>query len=360
MLNREQRLMLFKARRTPNCLFSNLPVEIIREISEFGRDDTEFNTALHHVAYGELEAIKVILDEASHKQDNRKLKELLLLSGTARTPAGLIVKHTTLVECALGSGDPEMIEMIKPYFSKFEGGEEEKEKQLERYRPCIEAMEKQKPDDLTWLIDIIKQASAEEVAAELATGDQYDKTYQSSLRDALNQFREEKLDPKVRVITKPRMHCNYKNLTHAYELLDAKWDNLKVGNNFDKIYLVSQQMIGLLELIELPAYERYIFAKGQVDEAIAGKKIERSFKYKYGSGEFPGYDVSLINFHSGVGFDSFVSIFGALASVPVLCGRTQRVAARLYKTYVEQKQQTCRTYAATPKTENILVCDRLK
>lgn len=103
------------------------------------------------------------------------------------TPAGLIVKHTTLLECALGSGDHEMIEMIKPYFSEFEGGEEQKERQLERYRPCIEALQKQKPDDLTWLIDIIKTSSMDDVHAELATGDRYDKTYKSPLRDALKQ-----------------------------------------------------------------------------------------------------------------------------------------------------------------------------
>lgn len=310
MLNRKQLHTLLLARKREGNFFSNLPVELIREISEFGRDDKEFNTALHQVADGELEAIKAILDEASHKEDKTKLKELLLLSGTAVTPAGLIVKHTSLLECALGSGDPEMIALIKPYFSTFAGGEEEMTRQLERYRPCIEAMQNQKPDDLTWLIDIIKKSSSEDVAAELKTGDQYDKTYQSPLRDAFNKFREEKLDPKVRIITKPRMHCNYKNLPHAYELLDVEWDNLKVGNNYDKIYLVSQQMIGLLHLVELPAYERYLFAKGQVEEATVGKKIERSFKYKYGSGEFPRYDVALINSHSGVGFDSFVSIYG--------------------------------------------------
>ncbi|OGT41796.1 MAG: hypothetical protein A3F42_02195 [Gammaproteobacteria bacterium RIFCSPHIGHO2_12_FULL_37_34] len=313
MLNREQKLMLFKARRTPNCLFSTLPVELIREISEFGRDDTAFNEALHHVAYGELEKVQAMLEEASRAQDKTKLKELLLLSGTAMTPA-VTVKHTTLLECALGSGDPEMIEMIKSYFSKFEGGEEEKERQLERYRPCIKAMENQKPDDLTWLFDIIKKASAQDVLEELKTGDQYDPSYKSALRDAMNKFRKEKLDPKVRTITKPRMHCNYQNLNAAYELLNAEWNNLKDANSYDKHYLVARQIIGLIGLIELPAYERYVFARGQAKEATAGKKIERSLDYKYDSGTFPLASISLINSHSGVGFDFFVSICGAQLS----------------------------------------------
>jgi hypothetical protein len=137
------------------------------------------------------------------------------------------------------------------------------------------------------------------------------------------------------------MHCNYKNLTHAYDMLDVEWNNLKVGNNHDKIYLVSQQIIGLLGLIELPAYERYIFAQGQVDEAKA-KKIERSFKYKYGSGEFPEYDVSLINTHSGVGFDSFVSILGEPRARTGAAGWGGRALHSLCRTKTTDLQNLCR------------------
>jgi hypothetical protein len=79
--------------------------------------------------------------------------------------------------------------MIKPYFLELPNGEEEREKQLEYYGPCIEEIKTQKPEDLTWLIEIILASSLEDVAQELATGDHYNPNYQSPLRDAFNKFR---------------------------------------------------------------------------------------------------------------------------------------------------------------------------
>lgn len=294
-------------------LFSQLTVELLREISEVGQNsDSDFEKAIKHVARGELSEVKAVLEEASRMEDKTKLKKLLLLSGTVVTRCGLIVKCKTLLECALGEGDREMIEMIKSYFPMFVNGKNEMEKQLERYRPCIEAMQNQKPEDLTWLFDIIKKSPAKDVLAELAEGNEYDVNYQSELRTALNKFREQKLDPKVRVITKPRMHCNYQNLRHAYDMLDAlkelsDWDDycLKVG-------LVSMQVIGWIQLIELPAYERYLFARGQVESEAAGKKIEveRNVNYKHGTGSFPDFDEAFIKSHSGLGFGVYSSISG--------------------------------------------------
>ena len=51
------------------------------------------------------------------------------------------------------------------------------------------------------------------------------------------QFRK---DHAPGVLTTPRMHYNYKNLQHAFEMLDREWDNLcqASGNNYDKILLV--------------------------------------------------------------------------------------------------------------------------
>jgi hypothetical protein len=330
MLNRSQIYTLLMLRNhalkysndIAYSMFSQLPIDVIREISEFGQNPgSDFDQAFKYVARGELSAAEIILDQASKEQDEdkQKLKELLRSSGTATTRCGLIVKHKTLLECALGEGDPEMVGMIKSYFSKFEGGQGEMEKQIERYRPCIEALQNQKPDDLTWLIDIIKKSSAKDVAAELAEGDKYDMSYQSELRTALNKFRDTKLDPKGRVITKPRMHCNYQNLRHAYAVLYSRWSELRertdVKNeyNYDKCDLVAQQVIGFIQLVELPSRERYLFARGQVPAETGGEKIvvERSVNYKHGPGSFPDFDASHIKSHTGFGVSSFSSIFGA-------------------------------------------------
>jgi len=302
-------LLASHSKNNPNNPFSNMPKEIIRNIKYLPDPDPDFLDALKETTDGQLKELRDRLQKA--KSDPVKLKSLLLQAGDVITPGGVEVRGTTLLECAIGSGDPEIVALIKPYFLEFKEGEEEREIQLERYRHCIEEMQTQKPDDLTWLIDIIKESSLEDVRAELATGDNYDPNYKegnSPLRNALNKFREEKLDPKSRIIDKPRMHCNYQNLIHAYEILYAEWNKLIVNDSYDKHDLICQQIIGLIQLLELPAYERYVFARGQIDDAIAGKKIERSLACLYGNGSFPNVDINLINGRTGVGFNSYISI----------------------------------------------------
>lgn len=347
MLIRSQVINMIKGRYDSGSLFSLLPKEIIRRIKYSSTPDQDFLDALKNTADGKLEELRAKLE---------RNPRLVLQAGDVVTPAGLLILDTTILECAIGGGeDKEMIEMIKSYFFKLPGGEEAMESQIERYRPCIEGMQNQKPDDLTWLITIVKTSPLADVAAELATGTDYDKTYQSPLRDALNKFREEKLDPKHRVIIKPKIHCNYPNLVHAFDIRDREWNDLKEGNNYDRIYLVERQIIGLIELVELPAYERYVFARDQAEKAADDKGIERSLKYKYGAGEFPCFDATLVVSHSGVGFDSVVSIFGCLGvggASPVSC-------AGIIKTYFEKKLQTCRTYAATPTISADRVCNSL-
>lgn len=312
MLNSEQRLMLYKARRTPNSLFNALTKDIIREISEFGQDpNSDFFKALHMTAYGELDALKAMLDAASHSnKEQTKLKELLLSTGTTVTPAGLTAKHKTLLECAIEAGDPGMVALLKAYFPKFTGGEEEMERQCEPYRPIIKAIRNQTADDLTWLFEIIKASSLDDVSAELATGENYDPSYKSTLRTAMNKFRTDKLDPKNRTITKPRMHCNYQNLMHAHRLLDVEWENLKDGNNHQKHYLIAKQIIGFIHLCELPAIDRFTLARGKIKESAAGKEIERRFDYQHGEGLFPHFDKRLMDSRSGVGYDFYISVFG--------------------------------------------------
>lgn len=377
MLSREQAYTIAVAQRRGGNLFTQLPKELLHHILTFGRDNpnsTELNTALHYIVFGDLNALKTMLEaakikaeQAEKEEDKEALKLLLLPIGTTATPGGLTVKNTTLLECAILAGDPEIVAMIKPYFSEFEGGLEEMERQLARCRPCIDAMMTQQPEDLTWLFDIIKAASAEDVAEELRTGKEYDKAYQSPLRDALNQWRQAKLDPKNRVIDvlkAPQMLCNYQNWIHVNAFLNAEWDKNKLedlilnGNNYDKVYLILRQLRGLLELLELPVCERFAFANDQVENPPA--QTTRSLNYKHTNGSFPNFDPSSIESHSSLGFDFYVSIFaGAVAG---WVGRERRWH-EFFKPYFERKFQTCRTYAAAATAlspDNGQVCNRLK
>ena len=182
-------------------------------------------------------------------------------------------------------------------------------------------------------------------------GDQYDRSYQSPLRDALNKFRETKLDPKVRIMTEPRMHCNYQNFIHVYTMLDLEWNNLIRESNYDKISLIVRQVLGLIGLLELPGYERCLFAGNQIVNAKEGKEVERSYKYKYRIGSFPTFNNRQLLTRSGIGFDSYVSIFGVVdrfASV-------RQTTREIYKAYISKKLQIYKIYAEACINQNLEV-----
>ena len=133
---------------------------------------------------------------------------LVLEASHVVTPAGLILKRVTPYECALGAGDVGLAKLIGTYFSKIPEGKKERAIQYERYRLAIEGMLNQPPYDLSWLMDIIKNSSADDVTAALNS----DKEHVSKLRDALVQFRN---DIRPGTLIKSRMHYNYQNLIHA-------------------------------------------------------------------------------------------------------------------------------------------------
>jgi hypothetical protein len=342
--NRPEVKSMLILQRNPNTFFSSIPEELIAQTKYF----LDLLDALKEAADGKLTELKARLDTA--KKNKELLKVLLLQKDDTVTPAGITAKNTTLLGCAICAGDPEIIAMIKPYFLELPNGEKELENQLAYYGSCIEEIKTQKPEDLTWLIEIILASSPKDVAEELATGDDYNPDYPSLLRNALNKFRADKLDPAKRIIDTPRMHCNYQNLIHAYEILDNYWDKLVVNGSYDKHYLISRQIIGLIQLLELPAFERYVFARGQIDAVTAGKTLERSCGCLYGNDTFPGVDINLIKSRSGVGFNSYISIRGTWlgqgAFAWPIWDETRVGAGTIYKTYVKQKPQTCGTYAA--------------
>jgi hypothetical protein len=122
---------------------------------------------------------------------------------------------------------------------------------------------------------------------------------------------EYKLDPAKRIIDTPRMHCNYQNLIHAYEILENYWSKLIVNDSYDKHYLISRQITGLIQLLELPSFERYVFARGQIDAVAAGKALERSYACLYGNDTFPpGFDINPINSRRGIGFNYIWQVRG--------------------------------------------------
>lgn len=300
MLNRSQIYTLLMLRNRGDNIFSTLPVELIREISEFGQNpESSIAKALYHAAYAQEHDIKILTNMLDRNP------RLLLGAGNVITPGGLEVRRVTLYEFALGAGDAELANLIGCYFSKIPNGEKEKTIQYERYRPAINGMLNQEPYDFTSLIDIVKKSSDEDVLAEL----NHDMTHKSELRDALIKFRN---DFKPGIMTKPRMHCNYQNLYYVFYLIEREWNKI---NNYNKCQLLWRQVAGYIELRELPACDRQAFAQS-LEQILKGAPFKRSFKFKYDKSMFPAPGANADS-HSGVGFDCAVDVFASLQGVAV-------------------------------------------
>ena len=349
MLNREQRLMLFKARRTTNCLFSNLPVELIREIGLFGCDDTAFNKALRHAALGTDGDLAIVVEMV--KANPR----LLLQTGHVVTRGGVGVRYTTLYEFFLGEGDPDAAKQIEFGFANIPNGENERKRQYEQYEPHIKALAKQVASkqpafDLRPLFKMIKESSAADITEALNINDpNRTVTRNTPLRASLAQFRNA-VNPKKSISV--GMHYeHYTTLSQAFDLLDDEWKALSDNyTNYDKCRLVWRQIIGYLQL-SLPAVDRFAFAR-----AFENKERTLNFKYDNGSSypDLTGADGG--SSFSGLGVDN--AIFGRARCADWMVCLAARGA--VWKTHVEQKLQACRTYAATSRTENkVSTCDLL-
>jgi len=102
MLTREQLHTFLCMRKLKATLFSAVPRDLFpymgqASMANFSKD-SEIAKLLHHIAYGDLQSAKIMLEVNPG---------LVLQAGHVETPSGLKVLHTTPLECALGAGDPE-------------------------------------------------------------------------------------------------------------------------------------------------------------------------------------------------------------------------------------------------------------
>ena len=278
---------------------------------------------------------------------------LVLQVGHTETLSGLKVLHTTPLECALGAGDPAMAEMIAPYFDKFNGGEAVRNEQHARYLQHIEEMlnpEKNPPYDFTLLIKTLQSAKPEDVQAAL----NLDMSHDSALRDVLVQFRKDSTPGSIKI----GMHFNYQHLLRAYEVYE-KYNNLyySCSDDLNKSLLFSRQVIGFIQR-NLPAIDRMVFAQGLFDVIENKIRIKRSLAFKDDLVNFPttAGDSSCLGLGFGLGF-SYCSTTGGRLAGRGWCTMESCIGDSLYwKTYVEQKREACKTYAAKLRKADVSMC----
>ena len=303
MLSREQVYTMLMMREREGNLFSRLSPELIQRISYFGKDllmnevhnitDSAIDKALRLAADGQENALNELTAMLEKKP------RLLLQAGNVVTRSGLLVTCTTILEFFITSTDIDGVARVKPYFSKFEGGEAQKENQFARYRPHINALAKQikakQPAyDLRPLYDLIKQSPTADIIGALDINNpNRELTRNTPLRAEFAKFRRA-----VSVPTKKAAGLQYEHYTtlmQALDLLYDEWPNLKNGNNYEKCDLVWRQIIDYLKR-GLPHISRFGFARVFQDHV-------RTLSYKYEPDNFFPDTSSDDGKLSGLGFD---------------------------------------------------------
>ncbi|HFD2276158.1 TPA: hypothetical protein ACF2P2_002989, partial [Legionella pneumophila] len=334
MLSRDQieTLLLIRKREGTILYNTRTPKPIINLISNIGDvPNSDIATLLHHVAFGELEQVKGMLE---------KNPRLLLEAGNVEDPAGNTIVRVTPYECALGAGDDEMAGMMDEYFKKFEGGDKARLKQYARFKTGIEQMlDEKNAFDFGPLLQIIIESKNEDVTAAL----NLDFNHHSPLQHVLEDFRKHFLPREIH----RGMHFNYATLLKAFEVYDKAFDTLiKAGRSYDKCDLFWRQVIGYIQR-GLPACDRQAFAQGIFYINEKKEKLQRHFNFRFVGCSFP--ITSAVDSCSGLGYEYGVGHWSVAED-----GR--RHGALYIEAYVKQKQQTCRTYAAT-SISDVSVCN---
>src|SRR5438105_4814071 len=121
MLTREQIYTILMLHKRGDTIFSQMPVDLIVELSDYGQDpNSTIATALHYAAYArqeDVDALLALLDADPN---------LLLQAGNVKTPGGDELQRVTIYECILGAGDYELAKIVGDYFSKIDQGEQER------------------------------------------------------------------------------------------------------------------------------------------------------------------------------------------------------------------------------------------
>lgn len=293
--------LLKEGKKNQGSPFFSLPKELIEEItlhSYYNQSpESDIAMALHYAAYAREEEVAKLVALLE------KNPRLLLEAGDVKTPGGDEIPCVTLYEFLLGAGDGELAHLMHPFFEKIDGGEEERLRQYERYKSYIDGMLTQQPYDLTSLIELIKQATPQEITALLNK----DMSGDTALCQAMRQFRK---DWAPKIMTKPCMHYNYASLQHAFQLLTDEWDNLHTasGNNLDKINLVWRQLIGF-EMRRLPGIDRCMMAQG-LCFVRQNKPVLRSYSFWFDVAS-PDFPITVADDSpEGLGSDYSVSILG--------------------------------------------------
>ena len=297
---------------------------------------------LQHIAYGEQEAAEKMIDA-----DPR----LLMMSGDVIDYSHRTIIDVTPAQLAFGGDDEVMCAMLKEKMcAHYETMHHDREWGETIFSNQIRA---KFPEDVE--AQQIAAAEFDELMAQLVTeinhplaninNELNDVPNESPLRNLLDEFRVRFAPGEV----KAGKHFNAQFLLKAFEIYDANYDPWSP----EQCRLFWSRVVGYLERL-LPV--SYVQAGCQgIDNVRKGEPLKRVLTLWDNTSYFP-LDANPKN---RLGFNH--GVYAAWNTPrPRAVGAACAAGAVPWKSYVAQKLQTCRTYAATARREDVSVCNLLK
>ncbi len=286
---------------------------------------------LQHVIYGEEQQAKDLLDTYPGVRD-------LLLTGTAKVTdySNRQFKKLTAFQLALCAWDNEMCDMLKPYMSEEERTNQYQAIFPEGHETYVKSTEMQQAFDFTAILNAIASSNDADVRQALALQQPND----TALWRALEQFRQD-----VTARSQQERIFNPKHLLKAFELYDEKFN----GWSWNQRDLFWRQVIGYIQRF-LPANIAQDVAQGLYSCVEEKEKSRRSLHFRVGGGAIYPF--------LGFEYACACCVWDGRAMGGGLGCWVGREGAVFWKTYVEKKHETCRTYA-TPRADD-RVCDLLR
>jgi hypothetical protein len=324
MFNRSQINTLGVLYHRPDNLFSSLPIEALLQILKYG-DESEHRTALEqlleHIVYNRVAATDEALTKAPH---------LLLYAGNVTTPSGDHVIRVTPYECALGTGDPKMVRVIRKHFVMLEPEQHEQARQYARYHHHIKQMGKEESYQFEKLFEAIlnKKTAEKEIRSVLNAPTQ---SGNSAIAKKIGQFRAD-FAPKT---IKRGMHFNYRNLLEALKPVSGftEYQHTQVTKEERvKLMLIWRQIAGYLMRL-MPACDQIAWKTSiaSIYELLSKGKLD----------QIPSGDQKHIITHAatkdGLGYQYAHDIYGD-TSEQYRFMKPPRVSASFYE-YVKQKRE---------------------
>lgn len=331
----------------------------VRELSRLARTCRGLRDLFHAPLLIARAAHYVIVDP-THANKNKVIDILdadpalvVTVINQVTSNTGLIIKNKTLFQLAYGAGDDDYCQAMKPAFVKHCGSEAAAIKEMERQRNEIleseEEHQKKEGENAAYLQLLLQPVIAAISAEQFNLGkDANQKLLLSpATLAAIDTFRNELKNWMLKI--EKGLHFRYNTLREVYNtyaVIALQWNY-----EYNTCALFEDGVLSSI-LSYVPVNDAQKFSQGLYYLQEKNEPCRRSLAlrhvFPYGGKNF--YDALREPSSNFALSGALVDImFGIVNVLPASCSQETEFDREFCKTYVKQKYQTCRAYAATER-----------